>query len=127
MKNSPGIYHWSKLVDSHFPLADWDRLLSQTTLTLNLLRSSRIHPSLSAYASLFRQFDFNRTLLAPPGTKIVDHLSADTRTSFGQHGQVGWYIGPSLEHYRCWKCYFPDTMSKRDVLTIILFSKVPFP
>jgi hypothetical protein len=115
-------------VDSHFPMADWDRLLSQTTLTLNLLRSSRIHPSLSAYASLFGQFDFNRTPLAPPGTKIVAHISADTRTSFGQHGQVGWYIGPSLEHYRCWKCYFPDTMSERDVLTVEFFpQKIPFP
>jgi hypothetical protein len=116
-------------VDSHFPLADWDRLLSQTTLTLNLfLRSSRIHPSLSAYASLFGQFDFNRTPLAPPGTKIVAHISANTRTSFGQHGQVGWYIGPSLKHYRCWKCYFPDTMSERDVLTAEFFpQKIPFP
>jgi hypothetical protein len=35
-------------VDSRFPLNLWDRLLPQTTLTLNLLRSSRIHPSMSA-------------------------------------------------------------------------------
>jgi hypothetical protein len=54
-------------IDSHFPLTDWDRLLPQTTLTLNLLRSSRIHPSLSAHASLFGQFNFNRTPIAPTG------------------------------------------------------------
>ena len=115
-------------VHSKFPLTEWDRLLPQTTLTLNLLRSSRIHPSLSAYASLFGQFDFNRTPLAPMGTQIVAHTSADSRTPFGQHGKVGWYIGPSLEHYRCWKCYFQDTLHERDVLKVDFFpEKIPFP
>ena len=115
-------------VDSKFPLTEWDRLLPQTMLTLNLLRSSRIHPSLSAHASLFGQFDFNRTPLAPMGTQIVAHTSADTRTPFGEHGKVGWYIGPSFEHYRCWKCYFPDTLHERDVLKVDFFpEKIAFP
>lgn len=115
-------------VDSRFPMSEWDRLLPQAELTLNLLRSSRIHPSLSAYASLHGNFDFNRTPIAPPGTKVVAHMAADTRTSFGQHGKVGWYIGPSLEHYRCYKCYFEDTLSERDVLKVDFFpEKIPFP
>ena len=115
-------------VDSQFPLSEWDRLLPQATLTINLLRSSRIHPSLSAHASMFGQFDYNRTPLAPPGTKIVAHLAATTRTSFGQHGKVGWYIGPSPEHYRCYRCYFPDTQQERDVLKVDFFpEKIPFP
>jgi hypothetical protein len=115
-------------VDSRFPLELWDRLLPQTTLTLNLLRSSRIHPSLSAYASLYGQFDFNRTPLAPVGTKIVAHVNADTRTSFGAHGRLGWYIGPSLEHYRCWRCYMSDTHKEVDVLKVDFFpQQTPFP
>ena len=115
-------------VDSKFPLCEWDRLLPQTTLTLNLLRSSRVHPSLSAHASLFGQFDFNRTPLAPMGTQIIAHTPAETRTTFGEHGKVGWYIGPSLEHYRCWKCYFTDTMHERDVLKVDFFpQKIAFP
>jgi hypothetical protein len=115
-------------VDSRFPLSEWDRLLPQAELTINLLRSSRIHPSLSAYASLHGNFDFNRTPVAPPGTRIVAHVAADTRTSFGQHGKVGWYIGPSPEHYRCYKCYFEDTGSERDVLKVDFFpEKIPFP
>jgi hypothetical protein len=92
-------------IDSHFPLADWDRLLPQTTLTLNLLRPSHIHPSLSAHASLFGQFDFNHTPIAPVGTKIVAHVNAESRTSFGEHGQVGWYIGP-----------FPSTLPMLEML-----------
>jgi hypothetical protein len=115
-------------VDSKFPLDLWDRLLPQTTLTLNLLRSSRIHPSLSAYASLYGAFDFNRTPIAPLGTRIVAHVNADTRTSFGDHGRTGWYIGPSLQHYRCWRCYLPDTRAEVDVLKVDFFpEKTPFP
>jgi hypothetical protein len=109
-------------------MAEWDRLLAQATLTLNLLRSLRIHPSLSAHASLFGNFDFNRTPMAPPGTRIVAHENSDNRTSYGEHGKVGWYIGPSLDHYRCYKCYFEDTMMERDVLTVEFFpQKIPFP
>ena len=115
-------------VDSQFPMNEWDRLLPQTTLTLNLLRSSRIHPSLSAHASLFGNYDFNRTPIAVLGTRVVAHVAADSRTTFGQHGQVGWYVGPSPEHYRCYKCYFPDTMRERDVLKVDFFpEKIPFP
>ena len=95
-------------VDSRFPMTEWDRLIPQTVLSLNLLRSSRIHPSLSAHASIFGIFDFNRIPLAPPGTKVVAHIAAGGRPPFGQHGTLGWYIGPSLEHYRCYKCYFEE-------------------
>ena len=54
-------------VDKDFPLQLWDRLLPQTMLTLNLLRTSRINPRLSAEAQLNGNFDFNKTSLAPPG------------------------------------------------------------
>jgi hypothetical protein len=115
-------------VDSRFPLDLWDRLLPQATLTLNLLRSSRIHPSLSAYASLYGNFDFNRTPLAPVGTKILAHVNAAERTSFGVHGRPGWYIGPSLGHYRCWRCHLSDTHAEVDVLKVDFFpQQTPFP
>lgn len=63
-------------VDSNFSMSEWDRLLPQTILTLNLLRSSRTH------ASLFGNYDFNRLPIAPHGTKIVAHVSAEARTTF---------------------------------------------
>ena len=44
-----------------FPLAEWDRLVVQSELTLNLLRTSRVNPKLSAYAYLFGNFDLNKT------------------------------------------------------------------
>ena len=45
--------------DPVFPLHLWDRLLYQSTLTLNLLQPSRINPQLSAEAQLNGAFDFN--------------------------------------------------------------------
>jgi hypothetical protein len=37
-------------VDPSFPMNLWDRLLPQAEITLNLLRTSRLHPQLSAAA-----------------------------------------------------------------------------
>ena len=50
-----------------FPISEWDRLLRQCELTLNLLRTSRVNTKLSAWAYLNGVFDFNKTPLAPPG------------------------------------------------------------
>jgi hypothetical protein len=103
--------------DPDFPVSEWDRLLFQVELTLNLLRSSRVNPKLSAHAYLHCNFDFNKTPLAPLGTKVVVHLKPDQRPSWAYHGEEGWYVGPSMEHYRCVKCYLPATSRERDVDT----------
>ena len=55
-------------VDPDFPLAEWDRLIPQAEITLNLLHASRVNPKLSAYAYIFGEFNYNATPLAPPGT-----------------------------------------------------------
>ena len=36
--------------DPDFPIIEWDQLLSQCVITLNLLRNSRVNLALSAYA-----------------------------------------------------------------------------
>jgi hypothetical protein len=56
-----------------FPLNLWDKLLPQCLITLILLRRSIINPQLSAQAHMHGAFDFNRTPLAPPGTKVLIH------------------------------------------------------
>ena len=35
-------------IDPQYPLREWDRLLPQCELTLNLLRASKVNPKLSA-------------------------------------------------------------------------------
>jgi hypothetical protein len=114
--------------DPKFPLTEWDLLMPQADLTLNLLRSSRRQPRLSAHACLHGNFDFNQSPLAPPGTRVVVHVTPGERRNMAPHGVDGWYVGPSTEHYRCHKCYIPSTFGIRDALTVDWFPhQVPFP
>ena len=58
-------------INPNFPMCEWDRLLVQAELTLHLLQTSNVNPSLSAYAYLFGNFNYNRTPLVPPETKVI--------------------------------------------------------
>ena len=111
-------------VDPDFPLAQWDLLLQQTNITINLLRSARCNPKLSAYAYLFGNFNFQATPLAPPGTRVIAFKTPQTRTSWAPHGEEGWYVGPALNHYRCVTIYFPASRTTRIVDTLRYFPKV---
>ena len=111
-----------------FPATEWDLLLPQSELTMNLLRNCRYNSSLSAHAALFGSFDFNSTPLAPFGTKCVIHEKPSNRTSWATRGTDAWYIGPALEHYRCVQCYDPKTRAIRISDTVQYFPQVvPFP
>ena len=105
-------------LDPNFPIQEWCRLLPQCDITLNILRSSRRQPNLSAYAATFGNFNFNRTPLVPPVTRVLVHETADHLTSFAPHGFDGWYIGPSLDHYQCYSCYIPSTAGIRDAISV---------
>jgi hypothetical protein len=83
-----------------FPLNLWDKLLPQCLITFSLLRRSRINPQLSAQAHMHGAFDFNRTPLAPPCTKVLIHEKPNIRQIWAPHAVEGWYLGPALCHYR---------------------------
>jgi hypothetical protein len=70
-----------------------------------MLRTSRINPKLSAATHIFGQYDFNRAPMAPPETRIIAHETQKRRRTWAPHGEDGWYIGPALEHYRCYTVY----------------------
>jgi hypothetical protein len=115
-------------VDPNFPLQLWDRLLPQATTTLNLLRASRLNPQLSSEAQLNGAFDYNRTPLAPPGTKVIVHETSSVRQSWAPHGVNGWYIGAASHHYRCWRVFIPQTAGERNSDTVEFFpATVPMP
>ena len=108
-------------VDPDFPVAQWDRLLPQAVITLNHLRNARANPKLSAHAYLFGAYNFNAHPMAPPGTKVLVHEKSNNRGTWSPHGIPGWYIGPTLEHYRCVKCYIPRTNNIRISDTVQYF------
>jgi hypothetical protein len=98
-------------VDLTFPLQLWDRILPQAKITLNLLRTSRLHQHLSAAAHFHGLIDYNKTYFAPPGCKIIVHEKPGKRQTWAPHGQHGYSLGPSMHHYRCQNVYLSATAS----------------
>ena len=59
----------------------------------------RINPSLPAYAIINGNYDFNKSPMAPPDTKIITNKKLIHRASWDFHGDDGYYVGLALEHY----------------------------
>jgi predicted Abi (CAAX) family protease len=89
-----------------------------------MLITSRINPKLSASTHIDGQYDFNRAPMAPPGTIIIAHETPSRRRTWAPHGQDGWYIGPALEHYRCYTVYINKTRGERVVETVDFFRQI---
>jgi hypothetical protein len=95
-----------------------------------MLRTSIINPKLSAATHTFGQYDFNRAPMAPLGTRIIAHETPSRRQTWAPHGQDGWYIGPALEHYRCYTVYITNTRGDIILETVAFFPEkftLPFP
>jgi hypothetical protein len=108
-------------VDPSFPLHLWDRLLPQAEITLNLLRTSRLHPQLSAAAHFHGIVDYNKTAFAPPGCKIIAHEKPGKRRTWAPHGQHVYSLGPAMHQYRCQNVYISATASECIVDTLEFF------
>jgi hypothetical protein len=76
-------------VDPSFQIHFWDRLLPQAEITLNILRTSRLHPQISAAAHYHGLVDYNKTAFAPPGCKIIAHEKPGNRQTWAPNGQHG--------------------------------------
>jgi hypothetical protein len=88
-------------VDPYLPMQPRDRLLPQTEIKSNLLRTSRLHPQLSAAAHFHGQIDYNNTASSSPGCKIIAHEKPPQRRTWTRHGQPGYSLGPAMHHYIC--------------------------
>jgi hypothetical protein len=89
-------------VADSFSINQWDKLLPQTILTLNLLRQSNVAPNISAYAYHHGTFDYNRMPIAPMGCSVQFPIKPSRRKTFGgnitertwlfarRHGQNDW-------------------------------------
>jgi hypothetical protein len=59
--------------------------------------------------------------MAPPGIKVIAHEKPAKRASWATHGIDGWYIGPTYEHYRCYRIYATKTRAERICDTVEFF------
>ena len=109
--------------DKDFPLHLWCRLLPQAEHTLNMLRSARVAPNVSAYAYLWKQHDFNANPFAPLGCKVEAHIQPAVRETWAAHTASGYYIGNAWDHYRCHEIYITDTKHSRICETVFFKHK----
>ena len=86
-------------VDKKFPMQLWCNLLSQAEITFNLLQQVRCNTKISTYAVLEGEFNYNKTIISPPGTKALVFKHTTNRKSWAPHTKNGWYVGPALNHY----------------------------
>ena len=61
------------ITDTWFPMHLCCCLIPQAANTLNMLRPCQQNPTMSAHTAIEGQFDFNKTPLEPPGTKVLVH------------------------------------------------------
>ena len=73
-----------------FPMQNWDGLLEQAEITLNLLCPSIFNPILSTYAQLNGELDFNRIPVALPVTRTLVHEKPHNRVTRAPHRHKGW-------------------------------------
>ncbi len=95
-----------------FSINQWDELLPQTILTLNLLRQLNMAPNISAYAYHHGSFDYNRMPIAPMGCAVQFHLKPSQQKTFGEHSEDGFYLKTSAEHYRTHVIFCKKTQAK---------------
>ena len=51
-----------------------------------------------AHIAIEGKFDCNKSLLIPPGIKVLVHEKPQHRKTWGIHGILGWYIGLETEN-----------------------------
>ena len=52
--------------------------------------------------------------LAPLGTQVIIQEKPTARVTWASHGVNGWYLGPSMNHYRYHHVYVTNTRGERD-------------
>ena len=110
-------------VDKDFPLHLWDTLLPQAKHTLNMLRTAKVAPNISAYAYLWGQHDYNSNPFAPLGCKVEAHVTPGVRETWEAHTVSEYYTGNIWEHYRCHEVYVSTTKSMRTCETVFFRHK----
>jgi hypothetical protein len=76
-------------VDPNLPIHLWGRLLPKAEITLNILRTSRLHPQLFTAAHFHGLIDYNKTYFALPGCKIIAHEKPAKICTWAPHGKHG--------------------------------------
>ena len=85
-------------IGSQYPMTEWNRLLLHAVMSLNLLSSFSLHPSMSAHASLFGNHDFIGVPWYHQVKGFCSHIDQQSSITFPSwlSGQVYWPVSGTL-------------------------------
>jgi hypothetical protein len=104
-----------------FLLQLWDNITPHVIKTLNMMRALHVDLTKSANKILNGPYNWNCYPLAPLSCKAVIYEDKDTRGLWASRGVDGWYLGPSMGHYRCNLYYVTETQGYRILGSTELF------
>ncbi len=91
-------------------------------MTLNTMHPYEYDPQISAYHGVVGdRYDFMRHPIAPAGSKVLTWDSPDTRGSWADHGTLGIYVGPAMDHFRAFRIWVPQNSAMRVSATVWRF------
>jgi hypothetical protein len=99
-------------VASPFPPYLLDLLLPQAELTLNILQQAALNPWISTWEFFHGPFDFNKTPLRPVRYRVLIYAKPATWCLWDYQAKEGFYIGPPLDLYCCFKRVKNNTKSQ---------------
>ena len=79
--------------DTKFPMQLWCCILRQAEYQLNLLRKSRVDPSMSTYEALYGKHNYDQNPWAPLGCAVELHVTPNKQKTWGKHTKTGYYLG----------------------------------
>ena len=72
-----------------FPMHQWERLLTQAEITINLLRQSNTTPTVSAYTEIFGPFNYNIMPLGIMGCAVLIYENPNAHATWDNHSVYG--------------------------------------
>ena len=99
--------------NKNFPLQLWCQILPHTEHQLNLIRKSRVVQTISDFAHMYGQHDYDTYLFAPLGCEVKMCVIPSGRKAKESHTKTGYYLGTSWEHYWCHKGWIQEIKSTR--------------
>ena len=92
----------------------FEEVVAQAEIVLNQIRPWHDDPTINAWTGLHnQQYDHLAHPLSVFAMRVVVQEKPHLRPSWAVHGKDGFYLGPALNHYRCWRIYCPDTGGTR--------------
>lgn len=105
-----------------FPMNLWNLALPQIFLCLNILSPYSLNSNISAYEGIHStKYDFEAHPIVPFGINVLCYVKPEDRKTYGNHGDLGWYIGPSLISYQSYIIYIKNTHRTRLTNTVAFF------